>query len=447
MQLYQTVSSALEYAGSLLWGPATLAAFVFTGFYLSARTRFFQFTHVKTWLNGTIIGAFRNRGKDGKNGVSPFQATCAALAACVGTGNIVGVASAICLGGPGAVFWMWVASALGMMTCCCENILAVKYRVRSENGWHSGPMAYLERGIKSPFLAKMYALFCTAAAFCMGNMTQSNAVSESLRETFGFNKFAVGAVMCALCGVVILGGVKRIAQLAEKLVPLSCVVFVVFAFVCIAANYKNIPVAFASIFSGAFGIRSAGAGIAAHTFSQALRYGISRGVFSNEAGLGTASIIHGEAETDSPAAQGMWGIFEVFADTPVMCTVTALVILCSGVYTENTQISAAVLTQAAFEQTLGKAGSVFLSLSVCVFAFATVIGWCCYGEKTASYLSPRTVTGYRWLYIATVFIGAVLKIELVWNFADILNVFLAAPNLLALNVLSKQATDELTYRR
>lgn len=429
--------SVLSSASGVLWGPGTLGLFMLTGTVLSVRSRFFQFTHIRLWLGETFGSLLRSKITSATEGITQAQALWSALAACVGTGNIVGVATAICSGGEGAVFWMLAASGLGMMTCCSENILGIMYREKRDGEWLGGPMGYLEKGLGSRFFAKTYGALCSAAAFGIGSMTQANSVAESMNTAFSVKPWVSGLVLTVLCSVVILGGVKRIATAAEKIIPPACAVYILFSLFAIIKNIGALPKALAGIFTGAF---------KKGQWLRAMRYGVSRGVFSNEAGLGTSAIIHSCAETDSAERQGMWGIFEVFTDTPVMCTLTALVVLCSGAYSKTGTLNGASLTQAAFSRSLGATvGNAFLSLSLCVFAFATVIGWCCYAEKAVVYLlGKKAAVPYRIIYLCTVFIGSLMRLEAVWELTDILNVLMAFPNLLALLVLSKDSVINLS---
>ena len=311
--MFYTVNSLIS---SVVWGPPMLAVFLGTGLFLSFRTGFFQIFGVRKWFDSTIIDAFRKRKEPPKNDgtVSQFAALTSALAACLGTGNITGVATALVAGGPGAVFWMWISAILGMMTCCCENILGIKYRIRNSLGqWVGGPMLYIERGLKNPKLAKVYAFLLIGTSLGMGNMTQANSVSAGL-ETFGVSPLLTAFILAPLVFICISGGLKRISALSEKLIPLlSCV----FIFLCLAVTIKNrhalLP-SFTMIVKDAFSPKAvSGFGIA-----KAARYGISRGVFSNEAGLGSNTVIHANADCDKPGVQGMWGIFEVAFDTLFM---------------------------------------------------------------------------------------------------------------------------------
>ena len=427
---------------SVIWGPPMLTVFLGTGLFLSLKTGFFQIFGIRKWFRLTIVDAFKKRKEPPKNDgtVSQFAALTSALAACLGTGNITGVATALVAGGPGAVFWMWISAILGMMTCCCENILGIKYRIRNSLGqWVGGPMLYIERGLKNPKLAKVYAFLLIGTSLGMGNMTQANSVSAGL-ETFGISPLLTAFILAPLVFICISGGLKRISALSEKLIPLlSCV----FLFLCLAVIIKNrhalLP-SFTMIVRDAFSPKAvSGFGIA-----KAARYGISRGVFSNEAGLGSNTVIHANADCDVPGIQGMWGIFEVAFDTLFMCTVTAVTILASGVWSPSGSLNGIALCSAAFESVVGKTGGILLGICICLFAFATLVAWSFYGKSGAAYLfGDNSGVYYNIIYAVAVFIGCIAKLDIVWNISDIFNGLLAIPNIYALLKLSKEAISEL----
>ena len=322
--------SAVKSFNSILWGPPMLVGFIGTGLLMSIRSGFFQLTHIKKWMGATLGAIFRSKQTRtaGEHSISQFQALSAALAACIGTGNIVGVSTALCAGGPGAVFWMVVSAVLGMMTACAENILGIKYRYRdSKNEWMGGAMVYMERGLGLKKTAKVFCVLLVISSLGIGNMTQANSVSQALDTLFSVNPYIVGAIGAVLVLAVIAGGIKRIAAAAEKLIPAMTVIFTLACAAVIFKNIRSLPGVIAMIFTEAFSFKAAVGGAAGYGILLAARYGISRGVFSNEAGLGSSAIIHAAAETDSPASQGYWGILEVFLDTVVMCTVTALTVL------------------------------------------------------------------------------------------------------------------------
>ena len=455
MQILTQIHQALS---AFLWGPPMLAAFLCTGAYLTLRSGVFPLRRLGLWTKNTF-GTLLHAKQSKAEGISQRQALTAALAACLGTGNIVGVATALQLGGPGAVFWMWLSAALGMMTCCAENILGVKYRWRAQNGgWMGGPMAYLERGLQSKTLARVYAALLALAAFGIGNMTQANAMAQAARESLRLSPWITGFIAAALVGLVIFGGVSRIARVTELVVPFMTGLFLLACVAVLAANYRALPGVLGEIFRSAFALPSAAAGAAGysikqamrygeakatpHSISAAMRYGVARGVFSNEAGLGSSAVIHAAADVKSPAQQGLWGLAEVFIDTLLMCTVTALVFLCTGAWQgrgDGVQMAAQ-----AFAGLFGRWGAHFISLSIALFAFATLTGWSYYGEQGARYLlGEKSVRPYRALYLGAVVLGSAMRLESVWSLADILNGLMAVPNLIGVMVLSGQAMREL----
>ncbi len=432
----EKVAAINSLINSFVWGPYMLVLLVGTGIFISIATGFFQIRRIPLWFSKTF-GALRSK-KVASTNITPFQAVSAALASTVGTGNIAGVATAIVAGGPGAVFWMWVSAFFGMMTKYSEVLLAVYFREKDENGVHfGGPMYYIEKGMKVKWLAVAFALFGTFASFGIGNMTQSNSIASAL-QGFSIPPIATGVVFALLSGLVIIGGIKRIATVTEKLVPFMAVLYFCGAVLLLILNANAIPEAFSVIFSSAFNVKSIGGGVMGYGIAQAMRYGFARGVFSNEAGLGSAPIAHAASDSNNPVEQGMWGIFEVFVDTIIICTLTALVVLTSGLYISG-DLSGAALTVSAFQHGFGNLGSVFLSVSLICFAFSTIIGWSYYGERCLAYLSKnnKLITQiYRVLFIASIIIGATLELTLVWNIADTLNGLMAIPNLIALLFLS-----------
>lgn len=399
-----------------------------TGVYLSLRLRFLQFTKIKlVWK--AVVSSFQTKTK----GISPFKAAATALAGTMGTGNIVGVATAIVAGGPGAIFWMWVSAFFGMATKFCEVVLAIVYRKDGSGG----PMYYLKYGLKSDFLAKVYALFLVASSMCMGNMVQSNSLASSANSCFGIDKMLAGIIAAAIVGVVAMFGAKGITNAAGAVLPALTLFYLVGCCAVIVINRQNISAAFEAIYCGAFGIRPlAGAGM-----GLAIRYGVSRGVFTNEAGLGSSSIAHASADCKSPQEQGLWGIFEIFADTIVTCTLTALAILTSGAFSSDPN----TMTSQAFETAFGSLGGSFVEISVMLFALCTLFAWCFYGEKVMYFLRPRPSTKYiyRSFYMLFIVIGSVLEVNAVWEFSDLINAFIAVPNVIGLvalvPVVQKQA--------
>ena len=430
---------------SVVWGPPMLAVFLGTGLFLSCKTGFFQIFGIKQWAKLTVIDAYRKRKEPNSDGsVSQFAALTSALAACLGTGNIAGVATALCAGGPGAVFWMWISAILGMMTCCSENILGIKYRIRNSLGqWVGGPMLYIERGLRKPKLAKIYAFLLVGASLGMGNMTQANSVAAGLAE-FGISPLLTAAVLSPLVFICISGGLKRISSVAEKLIPILSAVFLGSCCFVIFKNIGAVIPCFRLIVREAFSLNA----VSGFGLAKAARYGISRGVFSNEAGLGSNAVIHASADCKSPAVQGMWGIFEVMFDTLFMCTVTAITILSSGVWSPSCSLDGIALCSAAFENVMGDFGGIILGICICLFAFATLIAWSFYGKSGAACLfGDGAGKYYNIMYAVAVFAGCILKLDLVWSVSDIFNGLLAIPNIYAVLKLSSEAVEALNKEK
>lgn len=364
-----------------------------------------------------------------------MQSLSTALAATIGTGNIVGVATAMVSGGPGAIFWMWVAALLGMMTKYAEVLLSVYYRKKGQ--YQSGPMYVLEHGLKCKPLAILYAFFCLVASFGIGNMSQGNSIASALNATWNISPAWSGLVVMILAAVVLIGGVKRLGTVTEKLIPFMAGFYLFFSAVVLIMQYHEIPHAFSIIFNEAFRFQSVGGGALGYTAMQAVRYGVARGIFTNEAGLGTSSMAHAASAETQPVRQAMMGIFEVFVDTIVICTVTALVILTSGVW--DCGLNGAELTIFAFSQNLGGFAQIFISISIVLFAFASILCWCFYGEQCVEYLwGTSVVKVYRFIYIVFIGVGCVLSMEAVWNICDIFNILMAIPNLSGVVMLSGQ---------
>ena len=424
-----------------VWGPPMLALLIFTGIYLTVRTRFFQVTYFRHVLDNTIFAIFRDkkvvRTKD-KKAISQFQALSTALAATVGTGNIAGVATAIVAGGPGAVFWMWVSAFFGMMTVYSENVLGIYYRVKNEKGeWAGGPMMYLERGLHQKWLAVIFSIFCLGASFGIGNIAQINSISTALHTSLHIPYAVTGIVVAAVIAFVILGGLKRIASVTEKFVPFMAFFYIIGALVSIVMNYQNIGSAFGMIFTEAFNLQAIGGGVLGTVMANAIRYGLARGVFSNEAGLGSSVMVHSSSDVKEPVRQGIWGIFEVFFDTIVICTLTALTILTSDVYSSGSGLTGAALTMSAFTENFGAFGGVFTSIAILLFAFSTILGWSFYGQRAAEYLGGlKFVPIYKVIFVIVVFIGAMSSVQVVWDISDTLNGLMALPNLIGVLCLS-----------
>ena len=420
---------------SFVWGPPMLVLLIGTGVYLTFRTNFFAITKIGYVLKNTLMKMFAKEQK-GEGEVTAFQAVATALAATIGTGNIAGVATAIASGGPGAIFWMWIAAVVGMTTKFGEVVLAIKYREKTEDGrFVGGPMYYIAKGLNQKWLAYIFAFFAALAAFGIGNMTQSNSIATALNVSFSIPPLVTGLVVAVASGIVIVGGLKRIAQVTEKLVPFMAAFYILGGLAIIIANISAIPAALQLIISSAFTGKAALGGFAGATMAQAMRFGFARGVFTNEAGLGSAPIAHAAATTDHPVRQGLWGVFEVFIDTIVVASITALAIILTGVW--ETGLSGTELTMSAFDTVIPTFGGYIVSVGVLLFAFSTILGWEYYGERAAEYLfGPKVNIAYRLLFIPFVVIGAIGGLEAIWDIADTLNGLMAIPNLIGVALLS-----------
>ena len=436
----------------LVWGPWLLILFLGIGIVYTLKTGFFQIRKLPLWWKETI-GSIRDDEED-KGDVTKFQTACTALAATIGTGNIVGVATALTAGGPGAIFWMWVSAAIGMMTGYAETMLGIRYRYRDKNGaWVCGPMVYLERGLKLPALGMLYSFLCIMVSLGMGSMVQSNSIAETLKYSFHIPAPYAGIFLTGLVFLVVLGGISRIAFVSERLIPISAGIYMLFSMVVIMSCYDKIPSIIQIIFKDAFQPVSVFSGAAGFGISKSIQYGISRGVFSNEAGLGSMAVLHGAAEDTTPEKQGMWAMFEVFFDTILICTMTAFVILCmTDGDAAGSGFDGAALTAYSFSKRLGGLGEYVVSGSMLIFAFATIIAWYYLGKQAAGYLAEslkkrghlyllqRILRGkiYTFLYLGAVFAGCLAKLETVWEFSDIWNGLMAVPNIAALIFLIKE---------
>ena len=433
----------IEMVNRIVWGAPALAGILGTGLYLSVRTGFAQ---LRLFPRALKLFLSRLSRKQETAGVPPFQALCTALAATVGTGNLVGVAGAIALGGPGSIFWMWVCAVLGMMTKFAEAALAVRYRVKEKGEYLGGPMYIISRGLgrRWNWLAVLYCFFGVVAAFGVGNATQVNAVITGLNQVIVYfggaqtrkQDLLMGCVMALLVAAMLLGGAKRIGKTAEFLVPfVSCGYLLLGAGVLIA-RAEAVPAAFGAIVRGAFSPRAVTGGALGSMF-QALRVGVSRGVFTNEAGMGTASIAHAAADVAHPAEQGLMGIMEVFLDTIVICTMTALVILLSGVSVPYGQAAGAELTISGFTAVYGSWVSIFTAVAMCCFAFSTILGWGLYGARCAEFLfGSKIILPFNVAYALVAIVGATVNLGLVWDVSDTFNGFMIVPNLIAVFALA-----------
>jgi AGCS family alanine or glycine:cation symporter len=427
--MIELLTRANTWLNSLVWGPPMLALLVGTGVLLTLVTGGVQFRRLGTAL-GEVLGKLR-RPSAGEGSVTPFQAVATALASTVGVGNIAGVATAIALGGPGALFWLWVSGVLGMATKFCEIVVALHYRERDASGTMRGGAMYTLRRLGLPWLGSIFALLTALAAFGIGNMVQANSVAHSLEATFGFSPPLVGLALVVLAGTVILGGIRRIAAFAEILVPFMSLFYIGGGLVVLVLHASAIPDALRLVADGAFSGTAAAGGFAGSTVMLALRYGIARGLFSNEAGLGSAPMVHAAANTDHPVRQGMYGIFEVFVDTLLICTTTGMVILVTGAW--ETGETGAALTGKAFEAGLpGVWGDILVTTGLVLFAFSTLIGWSYYGETGIVYLlGTRAAVPYRLAWLVFIYLGSVGSLHLVWDIADTLNGLMALPNLIS----------------
>ena len=451
LQLIETINSAVN---NFIWGVPAMICIFGVGLYLSLRTRFLQIRKFPYAIRTTIGRMFRK--KDASDGaITPFQAVCTALAATVGTGNIAGVAGAIAIGGPGAVFWMWISALLGMCTKFAEVTLAVFYREKNANGeLVGGPMYYIKNGLgkKWHFLAYLFAAFGVLTVFGTGNATQVNTITTAINsalmnyhviseKSVSLSNLIQGIIIAALVALILLGGVKRIAQVTEKLVPFMALFYIILALGVILLNINTIPSVFVSIFKGAFRPSAVTGGIVG-SMIMSVKKGVSRGIFSNEAGLGTGSIAHACADTRKPVKQGMFGIFEVFTDTIVICTLTALVILCSGTSIAYGQAAGAELTISGFTATYGNWVSLFTALAMCCFAFSTILGWGLYGARCIEFLFSEKITKYFMAaYSLVAILGATANLGLMWSIAETFNGLMAIPNLIALFLLSGKVAE------
>lgn len=429
-----TIMEINAFINELIWGWPLLILMMGTGIFLTIYTRFVSFTKFGYAMKQTFFKMFK-KDQVGEGEVTAFQAVSTALAATVGTGNIAGVGTAIAIGGPGSVFWMWLAALFGMAIKYGEVVLSIQYREKTEDGRYvGGPMYYLTKGANMKWLAILFAIFGTTATFGIGNMVQSNSVADALNATFDVDPLITGIVLAVLVALVIVGGIKAIGRVTSVVVPFMAAIYILGGLFIIAVNIQQVPAAFALIFREAFTGTAAVGGFTGAGLSVSIRYGIARGVFTNEAGLGSAPIAHAAATTDHPVRQGMWGIFEVFADTLVLCTITSLVIVMTGVW--DSGIDGAPLTTAAFDAGIQYGGHI-VTFGLIFFAFSTLLGWSYYGEKCIEYLfGPKSIIVYRLVYLPVIVVGAIGGLQTVWDLADTLNGLMAIPNLIGLLILS-----------
>ena len=440
---------------NFVWGIPMLLL-VGTGILMTCLTKVFQLSHFRLWMKNTLGSIFTDKHitthtKDGDQSISQFQSLCTALAATIGTGNIVGVASALAAGGPGAIFWMWIVAFFGMMTNYSENVLGIYYRRKNENDeWSGGAMYYLRDGLGAKkgckqigaVLAVLFSAFCLLASFGIGNMSQVNSIASNMKSAFHIPAAVTGVVLMILAGLVVLGGIKRVASVTEKLVPFMAVIYIVGALIVCIANIDQFGAVFGAIFKGAFGMKAVGGGIVGSGVKMAVTWGMKRGVFSNEAGLGSSVMVHSSSNVKEPVRQGMWGIFEVFADTIVVCTLTAFTVLSSGLVDLETgavvaQSEGSALVGEAFSTVFGSFGPAFIAIAILLFAFSTVLGWSHYGTKAFEYLfGTKATIVYRVIFIVFIFFGATMDLQLAWDLSDTFNGLMAMPNLIGVIVLS-----------
>lgn len=449
----------VERLTDFMWNPWLLGLFLITGLYYSARTGFFQLFGAKRWL-GATVGSLLRPKKGSGSGITRVQALATALASTIGTGSIAGVATAIFFGGPGAVFWMWVSALLGMMTGCGEKVLTLCYRrQRSDGSWEGGPMHYLAHGLHSPFLAGWFALACVGGALVGGDLVQSNSIAQAMHDLFGWERLAVGVVTALLAGIVMMGGIGRIARFSEYLVPVMALLFLGSGAVVLWVRRAFLLPALRLILTSALNPAAAAGGVGGYTISAALRYGVARGVFTNEAGMGSSALAHANADTTMPGEQGMWGILEVFAATLVICTMTALVILTTGIY-DPEQVLGAIrsgdfsgvemgvsLTSSSFAVVLGRVGEWVVSVCLLLFAFSSLLGWSYYGEAALGWLVKGKYRHMVWriVFLAATVAGSVGDVGFVWQLVDLFTALMALPNLAALIALSPQVLDSLNH--
>ena len=451
---------------NILWGIPMILAILATGVFISIRTRFLQVRKFSTAMNSTFVPLLKSIGKkkgkksDGKT-VSQFEAFSAAISGTVGTGNMVGVATALISGGPGAIFWMWISAFFGLVTNYSENVLGLYYRRKDKKGeMCGGPMYYISNGLKLKWLALIFAFCCTLAAVGMG-MVQANSISGTLQNAVSGGgsltiSIVVGVVIMALTALIVVGGIKRIGKVASYIVPFMALLFIIMSVIILGINITALPKAFGLIFANAFSLRSVSGGFLGYVIMKGMRFGFARGIFSNEAGLGSSVIAHSASETKEPVKQGLWGILEVFIDTFVVCTLTALSLLTvcvkSGAYdftdiTANTAagLSGSAIAPLAFTTTFGTFGQVVFTIILPLFAFTTILAWAYYGEKAVQYLFGRkgdtAALVFKILYVGLLFVGAMVKSDFVWALDDMFNAMMALPNLVALIFLSRQIVE------
>ena len=443
----------------LVWGPAGVGLLAAAGLWLTVQTGWFQLTHLRLWLSktlGAILTGSPDLGREGEGSISPWQSLCTALGATIGTGSIVGVGAALISGGPGSIFWMWVMALFGMMTSYAENLLGLRYRQQRDGIWQGGPMYYLTAGLGARpgcrtlgrVLAGLFALLCILASFGIGNLSQANAIAASLETVFHLPPLLTGGVLAAATGLILWRGIRGVAAAAEKLVPLMAVFYLLGTLAVVVTHASALPAALGSIWKGAFGWQAAGGGVVGYGMAAAIQWGFMRGSFSSEAGLGSSAIASGSASTREPVQQGMWGIFQVFVSTFLVCTMTALAMLTSGLVDLHTgqmlTLSPAPdLAGEAFSTTFGSLGPVLIAGAVLLFAWSSMLGWSQYGAICWEYLlGPSSVFAYRLAFLALIVAGANVEFSSAWALSDTFNGLMMLPNLAGLVGLSGEVAAE-----
>lgn len=445
----EQLKSILEAIDKAVWGPVTLILLIGTGVFLTVRLKFLPWRNLPKSLI-MLFSPESRKTDDGEGDISPFSALMAALAGTIGTGNIVGVATAMVLGGPGALVWMWIAATFGISTKYAECALAIKYRETNEKGeMCGGPMYTIKNAFKNKkvgaVLAFAFSLFTLIASFGIGNLSQANSISSSLNNTFSIPQWVTGLILAVLTGIIIFGGIKSISKVSTVLVPVMSIFYILAGLIVIAINYKNIPAGLGTIFSMAFGGKAIAGGVAGTitvSVMQSIRYGVARGVFSNEAGLGSAAITASSVSTNSHIQQGYINMCGTFIDTIIVCSITGLAIASSGVLgsvdAAGEYVTGADLTIAAFQSVLGKPGAIIVAIGILLFAFSTILGWEYQGEKSLEYFCKNKIACYiyRIVFAAVVFVGSIVALDIAWSFSNIANGLMAIPNLISLLVLS-----------
>jgi AGCS family alanine or glycine:cation symporter len=453
----ETFAEVLKQIDDFVWGPVMLCLLVGTGVFLTIRTKFRPWRNLGYALRSTLSKEARTKKKGGEGDISPFSALTTALAATIGTGNIVGVATAMVSGGPGALVWMWISAAFGLTSKFSECMLAIKYREVNEKGEMSGgPMYTMKKGLKNKVVGNvlgwLFALFAVVASFGIGNLTQANSISDAVRSTFGISTKITGVVIMLLALVIIVGGIKYISKVSSVIVPFMAIFYVVAGIIVIIGNIQNVPDGIKDIFTMAFSVQAVGGGLCGTitaSMMNAMRFGVARGVFSNEAGMGSAAITAAAAHTDNPVRQGYINMTGTFWDTIVVCTITGLCIASSGVLgtldASGEPIKGAALTILAFKTVLGEVGAVLVTIGIALFAFSTILGWEYHGEKAFEYIlkTPKFNMLYRIVFSLIVYIGATTALDIVWNFSDIANALMAIPNLICMLCLSGQIAKDI----